>query len=90
MIADTDVCINKFDVYQGRFDSVPENLKSFGLGERVVLKLVDHFHHKDYEVYNYNYFTSITLLSNLQTVGVRACGTCKEKPQAYSHQSAAR
>jgi len=77
MIADTDGGTNKFDIYQGKFESVPENLKSFSLGERVVLKLVDHLHHKDHKVYIDNYFTSITLLSLLQTLGVRACGTIK-------------
>ena len=76
MIADTDGYINKFDIYQGRFELVPKNLKSFGLGERVVLKLFDHLHHKDHEVYIDNYFTSIPF-SLLQTLGVRACGTIK-------------
>ena len=31
MIAGTDGYINKFDVYQGKFELVPEDMKSFGL-----------------------------------------------------------
>ena len=77
MIAHTDGCINKFDVYQGKFEHVPEDMKPFGLGERFVLSMVDHLHNKNHEVYLYNYFTSISLLEHLKNVGVRACGTIK-------------
>ena len=74
MIADTDGYINKFD---GKFEQVPEDMKSFGLGERVVLSMVDPLHDKNHEVYLDNYFTSIPLLEHLKNVGVRACGTTK-------------
>ena len=52
-------------------------MKSFGLGECVVLSMVDHLHNKNHEVYLDNYFTSIPLLEHLKNVGVRACGTIK-------------
>ena len=74
MIADTDGYINKFD---GKFEQVPEDMKSFGLGERVVLSMVDPLHDKNHEVYLDNYFTSIPLLEHLKNVGVRACGMIK-------------
>lgn len=77
MFADIDGFINKFDVYQGKFETVPDNLKSFGLGERVVLQLVDHLQYKDHEVYIDNYFTSIPLLDQLKRDGIRGCGTIK-------------
>ena len=77
MNADTDRYINKFDVYQGKVEQVPEDMKSFGLGERVVLSMVDHLHNKNHEVYLDNYYTSIPLLEHLKNVGVRACGTIK-------------
>ena len=37
MIIDTNGYSNKFDVYQGKFEQVPEKMKCFGLGKRVVL-----------------------------------------------------
>ena len=77
MIANTDGYINKFDVYQGKFDQVREDIKSFGLGKGVVLSMVDHLHNKNHEVYLDNYFTSIPLLEHLKNVGVHACGTIK-------------
>ena len=77
IIADTDGCINKFDVYQGKFEQVPEDMKSFGLGECVVLSMVDHLHNKNHEVYLDNYFTSIPLLEHLKNVGIRVCSTIK-------------
>ena len=77
MIADTDGFINKLDVYQGKFEHVPEDMKPFGLGERVVLSMVDHLHNKNHEVYLDNYFTSIPLLEHLKSVGVGPCGTIK-------------
>ena len=77
MIADTDGYINKSDVYQGKFEQVPEDMKSFGLGECVVLSMLDHLQNKNHEVYLDNYFTSILLLEHLENVGVRACGTIK-------------
>ena len=77
MIADTDGFINKLDVYQGKFEHVPEDMKPFGLGERIVLSMVDHLHNKNHEVYLDNYFTSVPLLEHLKNVGVRACGTIK-------------
>ena len=54
-----------------------QNMKSFGLGERVVSSMVDHLHNKNHGVYLDNYFTSIPLLEHLKNVGVRACGTVK-------------
>ena len=77
MIADTDGFINKLDVYQGKFEHVPEDMKPFGLGEHVVLSMVDHLHNKNHEVYLDNYFTSIPLLEHLKSVGVGPCGTIK-------------
>ena len=77
MIADADGYINKFDVYQGKFEQVPENMKFFGLGERVVLSMVDHLHNKNHKVYLDNYFTSIPLLEHLKNVGVRVCDSIK-------------
>ena len=56
---------------------MPENIKSFGLGERVVLNMVDHLHDRNHEVYLDNYFTSVPLLEHLKNVYVRACGTIK-------------
>ena len=50
MIADADEYINKFDVYEGKFEQVPEDMKSFCLEERVVLSMVDHQHNKNHEV----------------------------------------
>ena len=85
IIADTDGCINKFDVYQGKFEQVPEDMKSFGLGECVVLSMVDHLHNKNHEVYLDNYFTSIPLLEHLKNVGVRACSTIKANRKFYQH-----
>ena len=77
MIADTDGYINKFDVYQEIFEQVPEDMKSFGLGESVILSMADHLHNKNHEVYLGNYFTSIALLEHLKNTGVRACGGAK-------------
>ena len=77
MIADTDRYINKFNVYQGKLEHVPGYMKTFELGECVVLSMVDHLHNKNHEVYLDNYFTSIPLLEHLKNVGVRACGTIK-------------
>ena len=77
MIANTDRYINKFDGYQGKLEQVPEDMKTFELGERVVLSMVDHLYNKNHEVYLDNYFTSIPLLEHLNNVGVRACGTIK-------------
>ena len=50
MIADTDGCINKYDVYQGKFEQVLGD----SLGEDVVLSMLDHLHNKIHEVYLYN------------------------------------
>ena len=66
----TDGHINKSDLYQGKFEQVPEDMKSFGLGERLVLSMVDHLHNKNHEVYLDNYSTSIPLLEHLKNVGV--------------------
>ena len=52
-------------------------MKTFGLGERVVLSMIDHLHNKNHKVYLNNYFTSIPLLEHLKNVGVCACGTIK-------------
>ena len=77
MTADTGRYIEKFDVYQGKFDPVPENKMSFGLEERVVLSMVDQLHHRNHEVYLDNYFTSLPELVHLKNVGVRDCCTIK-------------
>ena len=77
MMADVEGYINKFDVYQGQFEIVPDEFKSFGLGELVVLNLVNHLHHRDHEIYIDNYFTLLPLLEHLKKVGIRACGTIK-------------
>ena len=63
MIADTDRYINKFNVYQGKLEHVPGYMKTFELGERVVLSMVDHLHNKNHEVYLYNCFTSFLCLN---------------------------
>ena len=77
MMADVEGYINKFDVYQGQFEIVPDEFKSFGLGELVVLNLVNHLHYRDHEIYIDNYFTLLPLLEHLKKVGIRACGTIK-------------
>ena len=59
MMADTEGYMNKFEV-------VPDEFKSFGLGEQVVLNLVNHLHNKDHEVYIDNYFTSLPLLEHFE------------------------
>ena len=55
MIANTDRYINKFDGYQGKLEQVPEDMKTFELGERVVLSMVDHLYNKNHEVYLDNF-----------------------------------
>ena len=55
MIIDTNGYSNKFDVYQGKFEQVPEKMKCFGLGKRVVLSMVDHLHNRNHKVYVENY-----------------------------------
>ena len=77
MIPDAVGYINKFDVYQGKFEQVSENMKLFGLGERVVLSMIDHLHNNHHEVNLDNYFTSIPVFEDLKNVGVHACGTIK-------------
>ena len=55
MIANTDRYINEFDGYQGKLEQVPEDMKTFELGERVVLSMVDHLYNKNHEVYLDNF-----------------------------------
>ena len=65
-------------MYIEKFEQVLENMKSLGLGEHVVLSMVDHLRNKNHEVYLDNYFTSIPLLEHLKNVGVNGCCTRKD------------
>ena len=64
-------------MYIEKFEQVPENMKSLGLGEHVVLSMVDHLCNKNHEMYLDNYFTSIPLPEHLKNVGVNGCCTIK-------------
>ena len=60
-------------IYTGRGDS-PEG----GLGKRVVLDLSQKLEHKNYHLYFDNFFSSVSLMSELLAKGIYACGTARQ------------
>uniref|UniRef100_A0A1X7UZ33 PiggyBac transposable element-derived protein domain-containing protein n=1 Tax=Amphimedon queenslandica TaxID=400682 RepID=A0A1X7UZ33_AMPQE len=56
-------------VYTGK-----ETSSETGLGSRVVKDLTFDIHHKNHQVFCYNFFSSFQLFSNLLQKGIYACG----------------
>lgn len=60
-----------------------DSSSGFGLGERVVLKLVQPVEDKYHQVYCDNFFTSVPLFSTLLDRGTYACGTVRSNRKQF-------
>ena len=65
----------EFQVYTGRAESGD---REHNLGGRVVLDLARRLEGKNYHLYFDNFFTSVALVSSLQSRGVYGCGTARQ------------
>lgn len=70
-----------FEPYQGSSTKLPEQYKELGLGASVVLQYADILESTGYQNYHMffdNFFTSLSLLKELQFRGIKATGTVRE------------
>lgn len=67
--------MKRFDVYQGKDEVVEQEFKSYGLGERVVLSVMEKHWNQNRKIYFDNYYTSLGLLEQLKTENTLTCGT---------------
>lgn len=74
--------IEWFEPYQGASTILPEKYKQLGLGASVVLQFADVLESKcpdlRYDLYFDNFFTSLSLLTELETRGFKSTGTIRE------------
>ena len=89
--ADNDGYISKFSIYQGKHGET-ENVDApncFGLGEKVVIHLINDLFGKNYKVYFDNYYSSVPLAEYLLLQKVLCCGTIRSNrkylPQDLKH-----
>lgn len=76
-LADQNVYVIRFDIYQGKNTLLNPKYENYGLGERVVLQLTEKEVGKHKIIYFDNFFTSITLLEKLKSQEILACGTIR-------------
>ena len=72
---------SKFDIYCGKGASPEKNL-----GSRVVKTLTEPLKQKFHHVYFDNFFTSESLMSELEEDGVYACGTARKDRRGFPDQ----
>lgn len=65
--------MSEVQVYEGKSDSAES-----GLGKRVVLDLAKRLEGKKYHIYFDNFFSSVSLLETLLSMGIYACGTARQ------------
>lgn len=70
-----------FDVYAGKDGK--EMTREHGLGYSVVMKLMSPLMNQGYHLYTDNFYTSVTLYSNLFVNGVYCCGTTAENRKGF-------
>ena len=79
VVAEESGYIVGLDPYQGAKIGGPQRSgpKTWGLGERVVLELVEKLPKGSYHVFMDNFFTSVRLLTFLDRSNIKASGTLR-------------
>lgn len=70
-LADSEGYLYDFEIYTGKTKDYVEK----GLGEKVVLRLMEGLEYKEHCLYFDNYFNTYNLLKELKDKGINACGT---------------
>lgn len=70
-LADSEGYLYNFDIYTGKTKDYVEH----GLGEKVVLRLMEGLEYKQHLLFFDNYFTTYNLMKTLKEKGINACGT---------------